>query len=348
MNPYENLPERAFWRTAVATRSIFEIENLWTPKFSLSPATAISTFGSCFAQHIGRGLRDRGYGWLSTEPPPPGLSEAGTRAFNYDIFTCRTGNIYTTSMLRQWTSWATGASHPPTEYWQDGDGRYVDPIRPSIEPSGFVSLDELHASRSEAISAFLRAITKSDIFIFTLGLTESWRNSELDYEYQICPGVKHGEFDAAVHQFRNHDYSSVRSNLEQALEMMRSVNPELNIILTVSPVALTATMAGRHVLSATTHSKSVLRAVAGDLSTHSEFVDYFPSYEIIQSPTSRGIFFKPNQRQVERSGVDFVMSHFLSSFGNEDRQQTGRPTHPQSQSEDVCDEVLLDAFGRPS
>jgi hypothetical protein len=73
-------------------------------------------------------------------------------------------------------------------------------------------------------------------------------------------------------------------------------------------------MTGKHVITATIESKSILRAVAGQVASHSKVVDYFPSYEIINSPVFKGMFFEPNLRNVNPHGVNIVMNSFLRIF----------------------------------
>jgi hypothetical protein len=353
MNPYERLPDKAFWRPAIADRSMFQIDELWQPKFALRPKMPVATFGSCFAQHIGKALKARDFNWLITEHSPLGMKPGSAQEFNYEVFSCRTGNIYTTSLLRQWTSWALGKAVPPGEYWE-ASGRYYDPFRPAVEPGGFESRDEMEKSRQVAINAFCECIKRSKCFVFTLGLTESWVNATGGYEYPMCPGTVAGEFDESRHLFENQSFPVIRENLVASIEMMRQVNPDLKFLLTVSPVPLTATCSGKHVLVATTYSKSVLRAVAGDIAAERDFVDYFPSFEIINSPTFRGSFFEPNQRNVTAFGVDFVMSHFFDAFEEKiGKNQKGRARKRQKpakekRADEVCEEELLDAFGRRS
>ena len=123
---------------------------------------------------------------------------------------------------------------------------------------------------------------------------------------------------------------------------MRAVNPKLKILLTVSPVPLTATATDQHVMVATMQSKSILRAVAGALAGDDPDVDYFPSYEIVSSPPFRGVFFEPNQRNVTESGVNFVMQTF---FDNQAIDPEGKKKRPPSAKDTVCEEELLAAFG---
>lgn len=346
-NPYSDLPKNAFWRTAVADNSMFDLSDLHEPKFDLRPKDAVATYGSCFAQHFGRALEARGYNWLRTELAPKGLSAASRKRFNYDVFSARTGNIYTTSLLLQWVHWAAGEATPPDEIWEK-DGRFYDPFRPRIEPDGFATREELLETRAHTIACFGESIRQADVFVFTMGLTESWKNAQNGCEYPMCPGTVAGEFDPDLHVFENQSYETILANLRAALKLMKGLNSKLRTILTVSPVPLTATMSGRHVLVATSASKSILRAVAEEFQNKRPRVDYFPSYEIIASPVFRGAFYEPNQREVNPHGVNLVMDHFFAGifkkFGVP--KTLKKETASGSADEDlVCEEALLEAFG---
>ncbi len=345
MNPYATRPGSSFWRTAVANRHMLDMTELWNPKFNIRLDQPVVTFGSCFATHIGRSLAARGFRWLVTETAPYGLSKESAKNFNYGIFSARTGNIYTTTLLEQWTSWAIGAVVPPSEVWEK-DGRFFDPFRPRVEPNGFESVAELRSSRDEAIMAFRACIEKASYFVFTMGLTESWVNEPGHYEYPMCPGTAAGEFDAGVHTFVNQDFNTILQSLASSMVLMNKVRPALKFILTVSPVPLTATMSDKHVLVATMHSKSILRAVAGQLAANRKNVDYFPSYEIINSPAFRGAFLEPNQRDVNHTGVDFVMNTFFNCLkGKFGEQKKAFAQTQKIDSDIVCEEELLAAFG---
>lgn len=338
LSPYSDLPDHAFWKTAVAAQSMFDLSDLWTPKFHFGPKMPMVTYGSCFAQHIGGALRARGFNWLNMEPSPGPASQT-SRAFNYDVFSARTGSIYTTTLLRQWVRWATGDATPPDEFWASGD-RVQDPFRPRIEPTGFASRQEAQRSRQVTINSFADSIRRAQVFIFTLGLTERWRHLQHGFEYPLCPGTAGGTFDAKTHGFDKLSFADTLESLWDAIRLMRQMNPELRFIFTVSPVPLTATMSGDHVIPATTLSKSILRAVCGELAQTLPHVDYFPAYEIISSPAFRGSFYAPNQRDVAAKGVEFVMQHFFDA-------QSASPPLPSTKipSPDpaniICEEALL-------
>lgn len=352
MNPYVDLDSRYYWAPAVGRIPATEISLLWNPKRDISRRHKIATYGSCFAQHFGRALAARKYKWMQCEEPPAGLSQDSQRNYNYGTFSSRTGNIYTASLLKQWVEWSLGISQAPEEIWET-DGRFYDPFRPNVEPNGFESEAELLNSREITLEAFKKSITDANLFVFTLGLTESWINAD-GYEYPMCPGTIAGEFNAQQHIFKNHEYSGICQDLKHATSLMRKVNPRIRFLLTVSPVPLTATMSGNHVLTATVESKSILRAVAGKMAKSSSIFDYFPSYEIICSAPFQGMFYNDNKRTVKQEGVNFVMSSFFDCLEYKFRPEvyekktstvvTSSIADNDEKSEAVCEEELLSAF----
>ncbi len=350
-HPYNDLPSSGYWRTGVADVGPHQLSELWTPKFAIRPKDVVVTAGSCFAQHIGKALSDEGYAWTDFEPAPPFLSDQDARDHGYGVFSFRTGNIYTVSMLLQWLRLAFDQMDPPEEVWVK-DGRYYDPMRPAIEPNGFADPGELQAARDATCQSLRRAIRNADVFIFTLGLTEHWTNSQSGLEYALCPGTLAGTFDAEQHQFVNANAGTVTRDLTRLIRFLRTENRNLRLLLTVSPVPLTATASGQHVLTATSYSKSVLRAAAGMAAQDFKRVDYFPSYEIITHPIFRGMFYAPNMRSVDPAGVRTVMHHFFSDqhrvFGPVSRPAPRNAALPSDRkAADIrCEEVMLDAFAR--
>lgn len=192
-----------------------------------------------------------------------------------------------------------------------------------------------------------RLVADLDVFIFTMGLTECWFNKITNAVYPIAPGVTAGRFDEGVYGFRNLTYEQTKRDMLRAIELIRSINSDFRVLLTVSPVPLTATAENRHVLISTTHSKSVLRAVAGELAMEFDFVDYFPSYDIIVSPPFKGMFFHGNMRTIHGAGVDFVMTHFFAAHPPTGREKLPPVTPCTVDDDELCDEIFLE-LGRMS
>ena len=364
-SPYENLDPSKFWRTGVSESHPLTVANLYRKKFTISPGDRIATAGSCFAQHIASYLQANGFSILDKEPPPPPLDEATAKSFGFRLYSARYGNIYTVRQLLQLAENAFSGEVDPGDFWTK-DGRIYDALRPNVEPRGFESLDEAIANRKFHLAKVRELLEEMTVFIFTFGLTEAWVNKNTGRVYPTAPGTIAGTFDPEIHAFKNFTAHEIHRDFTRFHNLVRDLNASVKSILTVSPVPLTATASDRHVLLATTYSKSVLRAVAGELADSHDNIDYFPSYEIIASPWSKGFFYESNMRSVNSGGVAAVMRVFFEQHGKaagaveagadartrrrkdkeERRAQKRREKAKRSDEEVVCEEILLDAFAQ--
>jgi hypothetical protein len=343
LNPYNRLGSEAFWKRAIAEKSPLELQGIYRKKFDLGEKR-IATAGSCFAQHIGRVLRQNGFKYLDYEPAPRRLKPVDRAQFGYGIYSARYGNVYTARQLLQLFQRAYGEFKPRESAWINGD-RVFDPFRPNIEPDGFGSIAELEAHREAHLAAVRQVFRWANVFVFTMGLTETWLSREDGAAYPVVPGAGGvGTYNPDAYTFKNMTASEVLLDMKSIISSVRKINPSCKFLLTVSPVPLVATASGNHVLPATVYSKSVLRAVAGELSSEDVGIDYFPSYEIISSHPMRAIFFQPNMRDVTEYGVNFVMSHFLSE--HKPSAQAAAPIIEKQESFDwtMCDEEKLEGF----
>jgi hypothetical protein len=347
MHPYLGLQKRNFWSKYVSDAPWRSLNLNDQPKFKLQRMDRIATAGSCFAQHISRHMKKAGLSPYIAEPAHALISEFSEHAESYEMFSARYGNVYT---ARQCLELFQQAFHiSPIIYdFTENNGRWFDLLRPNVQKDGFSSLHEAQADREYHLSCVKNMFEQTNIFIFTLGLTESWYNTELGHTYPACPGTARGEYKPDLHKFHNFTCSEITTDLKSLIHGLQSVNPELKIILTVSPVPLVATYTNDNVLIASAYSKSVLRTAAGEISSLFSHVAYFPSYEIISHTASFGQYLAGDLREVTERGVTHVMDCFLTSFYGaaicsnteiEATQATARTTEtPEPPPE--CDEIF--------
>lgn len=355
-SPYAGFDPTRFWRSGVAETHPLTATGLYAKRYAITPEDRIATAGSCFAQHIARNLRARGFTVIDTEPAPWGLAPEAAAAHGYGIYSARFGNIYTARQLLELLREAF-APEPPAPIVWERDGRFFDALRPGVEPGGLASPEEVAAHRRDHLARVRTMFETADVFVFTFGLTEAWRDLATGRTLPTCPGTVAGRFDPAAHAFHNFTAGEVLEDYRAFRRELAAVNPKMRHLVTVSPVPLTATAADQHVLVATTYSKSVLRAVAGQLYAECPDLDYFPSYEIIASPWARGFFFEANLRSVNPGGVEAVMRVFFAEHGTAAPGRAGRRGKGQggrgkggrrrtrSAEDVVCEEILLEAFG---
>lgn len=348
-HPYSDLPPRAFWKTAVAEADRDRFPDLHQPRFAIGPDTRVATAGSCFAQHIARALRGAGCLVLDAEAPPESMPPAVAERFGYGLFSARYGNIYTARQFRQLLEEIASGDDPDPRFVWERDGRFVDAFRPRVEPEGLDSPEEVLLHRAWHLERTAQLLRQTDVMIFTLGLTEGWADRATGRVFPVCPGVAGGRFDPAAHAFVNFRHAAVLADLQAIFALLQRFRAGMRLLLTVSPVPLTATAAGEHVMAATAWSKATLRAAAGDFVADTAGADYFPSFEIVTQPASGGPWFEPGFRAVSAAGVAKVMGIFLAAHG----LIAAAPPAPRAQTADegetddvVCDELLLQAFSR--
>ena len=313
MHPYKTLPKHCFWRQSIAEVPLGEVDPVVRAKFKIAKDDKIATAGSCFAQHIARHLKISGFNFLVTEDAHPLVPPDVAQRFGYGMFTARYGNVYTSRQFLQLIKRAYGLFQPIDDVWQLGE-RLVDPFRPQIEPGGFFSMREFQADRNRHLMSVRKAVEEADIFVFTLGLTETWVSRADGAAYPLCPGVAGGTFDRNKHQFLNLRAGDIVADMIETIDLMRTKNRDLRFILTVSPVPLIATAEDRSVLVSTTYSKAALRVACEEIAVSRDLIAYFPSFEIITGNYNRGVYYAGDMRSVTETGVSHVMRLFMQHY----------------------------------
>lgn len=345
MTPYRGLPDHHFWRRSVASVEAHLLDPVVKTRFSIAPSDKIATAGSCFAQHISRRLRALGDYYLIAEDGAQ-LPETERAKRQYGVFSARYGNIYTAAQLWQLWREAYGEWASDDPIWRTPEGGWIDPLRPTVEL--FNSEEEAKADRRRHLAAVRGMFESCDILIFTLGMTEAWRSRTDGTVYPLAPGVAGGVYDHERYGFVNFTPGEVEESLIQFFDAVKLRNPSLRVILTVSPVPLAATYEDRSVLVSTTYSKAALRVAAEAMIRRHDWIDYFPSYEIITGSPTGGLYYQEDDREVNALGVAHVMRLFERYYINSPGVATAG--HPPSVVDSagaegvICDEALIDSL----
>ena len=350
-SPYQDLDPRAYWRTGVSQRSPLEPGDLYHPKFPMRKRKPIVTIGSCFAQHIGRNLRQAGFNVMDGEPLHKDFPDELAAKYGYRLFSARYANVYTARQFRQLLDEADGTHIPSDRVWKMGE-RFVDAQRPGVEPDGLPDEETVLAHREAHLRVVKDLFTNASTVVFTFGLTEAWQCKESGTVFPTAPGTIAGTFDPERYEFVNFNMISVFKDFQAIRRKIMEWAPGVKFLITVSPVPLTATASGQHVEVASSYSKSVLRAVCGLAYERFNNVDYFPSYEIITSQNARGAYYEPNMRSVSAKGVETAMNLFMTAHGITPKGAASKaqaaPEREEFDDEDltVCEESLLEAFAK--
>jgi tetratricopeptide (TPR) repeat protein len=241
------------------------------PTFSFTREEPIYTVGSCFAQHIAQYL----YGLGFNLPVSRLYKNAGSQ---------QSLNKYTPPSIYQELKWTkdifdrddtVSESDIQRFLFALPNGRFTDLHKHTVDRGG-VTIEEALAIRRERYSFFRQAFV-CRVAIMTLGLIECWWDKSTGDAVEMNPLFRSAQ-DRFV--FRRLTFAEAYDYTTRVLDLFREGGTR-NVLITTSPVPLSRTFTDDDVIVANTYSKSVLRAVCGQVAEERTDVDYFPSYESV-------------------------------------------------------------------
>jgi hypothetical protein len=256
--------------------------------------TKIVTIGSCFAEELNKWLNANGY----TVAP--------------QVW----GQVYTPQNIAQIVRYAFEPEtwQPEEPFWVMS-GKYHDPYLKGLKTGLPAYLGDSEGDARQALAAHYeqsaQVLGEAELVVWTLGLTELWRNSRDHAAYFRVPYPD--VYNPARHEFYALTYEDVRQHLDDAITRLGRHNPRAKILLSVSPVPLHVSFRdhlGPYV--ATQYSKSVLHAAALATVERHTGVYYMPSYEITRiNPL---VNYKRDGRHINPECVDSIMTAFKTLY----------------------------------
>lgn len=246
------------------------------------------TIGSCFAEEIRKALSAEGvrcYPEYRRIPIDPARMKIDTLPHREHM------NYYNTYSIRQEIERAAGAwTQADDDIWEvprrelrdnavvAGDGTlYQDPYRRLVFGK---TPEDLHEALGHINAAIRDGFTLADVCVITLGMTEVFLKKNNGLACNQIPvyggggGLRETEFHAS-------DYLENLENLRVGLNLLKSINPDIQVVLTVSPVPMNRSFNRDDIFVNNYESKCTLRAVAGQICREFDWVHYFPSFEIV-------------------------------------------------------------------
>jgi len=265
------------WKQA-RERLVDEVWPVITPSFELKPGGEIFTIGSCFARNIEEHLQRLGF-----EIP---MLKFRVPAEEWPARANGILNKYTPPAIFQEIEWARKIivrdgvvrESDCQDFRFDCDGDFC--VDTNLGGFKLVSRHRYFERRCQIYEVFKELFT-ADCVVITLGLIEAWLDREKGVYIQEAPIGKFFAKQARRFAFEALTYEQCRDYIQRSVDTVRDVNKHAKILITTSPVPLIRTFTTDDVITANSHSKSVLRAVAGDIAAANVAMDYFPSYESV-------------------------------------------------------------------
>lgn len=274
----------------------------------ITKSTRVATMGSCFAHEIKKWLLANRYAFVRTEEGLPGADEGDSGSAHYR-------EVYNTACMAQIVEHAYGRFSPIETHWALDNGWLADPYRRGI---GWPDERSMVNERKAHARAVREVVEQAEVFIATAGLAEVWRRREDKATFFMIPCKE--VFDEAKHECVLTSVSENVENLERFYRVLREHNPMVQLVLSLSPVPMTATFRKMSAVVADTMSKAVLRVAIDEFCRGHPEVIYFPSYEYVMRLADDP--FKEDRRHVKSEVVDRLMRMFMTRFGDLEQLET--------------------------
>lgn len=240
----------------------------------------IISFGSCFSENIGKKLQ---HAYFQIDINPFGvLFNPASIAQNIEML-IEERNITENDLLKN------GSLYFNFAY----DTSFSD-----------VSIEKCLAKINSRFYSSVKNLQNTDFLFITLGT--SWV-----FEYK-----RTGKIVANCHKLPAENFLRRRLNIEEIVLCfqklflkLKTINPNLFIILTVSPI--------RHIkdgLRENNLSKSILLLSAEQLEREFENILYFPAYEIVMDELRDYRFYASDMLHPSESAIDYVWEKFSDTF----------------------------------
>jgi hypothetical protein len=264
----------------------------------IKPGDRVFCIGSCFARNVEKALRH-----CDVDVASGNFDDVKTTS--PDMF-----NIYNTYSMLNELCWALdpAVAFRPESFLKAPDG-YIDPhtsLAGNAKP-----LDQCIKLR-DSIIQLTRKVAEANFVIITLGLTEAWFDRENDAYLNVAPPRSLALAQPERFELRVLDHAENTRALEEIVALLRRHGrPDVELILTVSPVPFIATFSEQDVVTANTYSKSTLRCVAQDFSDRDARVHYIPIYDSVVNSHPE-ITWEADRIHVEEDIVRLNITNFLS------------------------------------
>ena len=162
-----------------------------------------------------------------------------------------------------------------------------------------------------AVETGHKQFRKADVLLVTLGTAHVFFHKELKRVVNNCHQLPTNDFERRLLHT-----NEISRSLAATFQLMKILRPEIRIILTISPV--------RHLRDGLTESKlskSILRVAVDELCKTFNFVDYFPSYEIMMDDLRDYRFYAADMVHPNEVAVDYIWEKFSNTYFDESTKQ---------------------------
>lgn len=272
--------------------------NVRLPKISKNDK--LLTLGSCFAQHIIKGLQ-----------------KAGVSVNEENDFVSYDDLITTTQAMLEHFKWCTSENSDavPPIYFKgptlagDRNTRSRLPTDEEWEAAQKKSNDKNFLAKMHKTA--LSSLKNASCVILTFGLSELWYDEVSGNSVWKWPG----EEASQSLKFKILTAEENSKNLHDLIALIRTQNKACSIVISLSPIPLRATFrSDNNIFVSNSASKSRLRAGIDQffVENKDDNVYYWPTYEFLTHPPSSDNFWDQDERHVKFDVIYKIVDTFVT------------------------------------
>ncbi len=174
------------------------------------------------------------------------------------------------------------------------------------------SKEDLLGNLNGAVNQTYQQINRATHIIITLGTAWSYRFIESDEIVANCHKIPQKKFLKEIQSVK-----SIIESLEAIIELIKSVNPKVAILFTVSPV--------RHLkdgFEENTQSKSHLITAVHQVVEPGNNLYYFPSFEIMMDELRDYRFYAGDMLHPNNVAIDYIWEYFKTAWISKEADET--------------------------
>ncbi len=246
------------------------------------------TMGSCFADSMGKRMVENKFNVL---PNPFGI-------------------IYNPVSIIKLLQFAINEKYPDAyTYIQNQGVHYNYDFHSEFSA---LTVDELKLKVEGAIKSTRKFLQEADWLFLTFGTAIGYFLKENSQLVANCHKVPATQFEKKFLTQKQ-----IINSIENLLKQLKTFNPDIRIILTVSPV--------RHLketLELNSVSKSILRFTCHTLQEEFDTVSYFPAYEILLDDLRDYRFYGNDMLHPNETAEDYIWNKFIPAYFDESTRNT--------------------------
>lgn len=274
----------------------------------------IGMIGSCFTEHIGQLLRDF---YFKTWINPRGI------------------------LFNPWSI----ADLLENKAREDADIGFYNGIWYSLNHHGSFSSEDKHELLERLVKEQKRTfdnIKQSSILIITFGTANVFRLKKSNKIVANCHKLPSDNFERI-----RLTISQITDRLSDVLEQLLQSNPNLKIVLTLSPV--------RHIrdgIIENQRSKATLLLAVENLTKLHSNISYFPAFELLMDDLRDYRFYSPDMIHPSETAVKYIWNFFKKTYFDKEtlsildtinrlkQQLQHKPIHPTSMQHQIFQKKL--------